>query len=105
MALGFRPVAILALTMARGFKPVAVHAWGSGLYTEDGPDPSAPPRARLSCTTPRELRLSNMSVKKVAHSIRFCTPFRYLDLSCNRIGDPEAIPRRLNSIHYSIPYL
>lgn len=40
-----------------------------------------------SCTTLRELRLSNMAMKKVPQSIRHCTSLRWLDLSCNRIGD------------------
>ncbi|THH27774.1 hypothetical protein EUX98_g6420 [Antrodiella citrinella] len=40
-----------------------------------------------SCTTLRELRLSNMAMKKVPTSIRHCTSLRWLDLSCNRIGD------------------
>ena len=40
-----------------------------------------------SCTTLRELRLSNMAMKKVPQSIRHCTSLQWLDLSCNRIGD------------------
>ncbi|TCD66325.1 cysteinyl-tRNA synthetase [Steccherinum ochraceum] len=40
-----------------------------------------------SCTTLRELRLSNMAMKKVPQSIRHCTSLIWLDLSCNRIGD------------------
>ncbi|KAH8107641.1 hypothetical protein BXZ70DRAFT_911846 [Cristinia sonorae] len=40
-----------------------------------------------SCTTLRELRLSHMAMKKVPQSIRHCTSLRWLDLSCNRIGD------------------
>ena len=40
-----------------------------------------------ACTTLRDLRLSNMAMKKVPQSIRHCTSLRWLDLSCNRIGD------------------
>ncbi|KAJ7782580.1 adenylate cyclase [Mycena maculata] len=38
-----------------------------------------------SCTTLRELRLSNMAMKKVPHSLRHSTTLTRLDLSCNRI--------------------
>lgn len=40
-----------------------------------------------SCTTLRELRLSNMAMKKVPQSVRHCSSLNRLDLSCNRIGD------------------
>ncbi|KAI0313942.1 phosphatase 2C-domain-containing protein [Amylostereum chailletii] len=40
-----------------------------------------------SCISLRELRLSNMSIKKVPQSVRNCTTLYGLDLSCNRIGD------------------
>ncbi|KAI0058114.1 PP2C-domain-containing protein [Artomyces pyxidatus] len=38
-----------------------------------------------SCTSLRELRLSNMSIKKVPQSVRSCTTLYGLDLSSNRI--------------------
>ena len=40
-----------------------------------------------SCTTLRELRLSNMAIKKVPQSVRHSATLRRLDLSCNRIVD------------------
>jgi adenylate cyclase len=40
-----------------------------------------------ACTTLRELRLSNMAMKKVPHSVRYCQPLYRLDLTSNRIGD------------------
>ncbi|KAF8893444.1 hypothetical protein BD779DRAFT_1506295 [Infundibulicybe gibba] len=40
-----------------------------------------------SCTTLRELRLSNMAMKKVPHSVRHSTTLHRLDLSSNRIVD------------------
>ncbi|KAI0047904.1 PP2C-domain-containing protein [Auriscalpium vulgare] len=40
-----------------------------------------------TCTSLRELRLSNMSIKKVPQSVRQCTTLYNLDLSSNRIGD------------------
>ncbi|TFY71632.1 hypothetical protein EVG20_g1385 [Dentipellis fragilis] len=40
-----------------------------------------------SCTGLQELRLSNMSIKKVPQSVRHCTTLFGLDLSCNRIAD------------------
>jgi adenylate cyclase len=40
-----------------------------------------------SCTTLRELRLSNMAMKKVPQSVRHSATLRRLDLSCNRIVD------------------
>ncbi|KAL0956978.1 hypothetical protein HGRIS_003080 [Hohenbuehelia grisea] len=40
-----------------------------------------------SCTSLRELRLSNMSMKKVPQSVRHSITLRRLDLSCNRIVD------------------
>ncbi|TFY77249.1 hypothetical protein EWM64_g6760, partial [Hericium alpestre] len=40
-----------------------------------------------SCTGLQELRLSNMSIKRVPQSVRHCTTLLGLDLSCNRIGD------------------
>ncbi|KAF8233382.1 L domain-like protein [Tricholoma matsutake] len=42
-----------------------------------------------SCTTLRELRLSNMAMKKVPTSVRQATTLHRLDLSSNRIGDLE----------------
>ena len=42
-----------------------------------------------SCTTLRELRLSNMAMKKVPTSVREATTLHRLDLSSNRIGDLE----------------
>ncbi|KAF5386069.1 hypothetical protein D9615_002687 [Tricholomella constricta] len=42
-----------------------------------------------SCTTLRELRLSNMAMKKVPQSVRHSTSLHRLDLSSNRIGDLE----------------
>ena len=42
-----------------------------------------------ACTSLRELRLSNMSMKRVPHSIRHCTTLNRLDLTCNRIADLE----------------
>lgn len=51
-----------------------------------------------SCTTLRELRLSNMAMKKVPQSIRHSVTLNRLDISCNRIADLddaglERIPR------------
>ncbi|TRM70325.1 hypothetical protein BD626DRAFT_544739 [Schizophyllum amplum] len=40
-----------------------------------------------SCTTLRELRLSNMAIKKVPHSVRHSQTLQRLDLSSNRIAD------------------
>ncbi|KAI5830876.1 PP2C-domain-containing protein [Schizophyllum commune Tattone D] len=40
-----------------------------------------------SCTTLRELRLSNMAIKKVPHSVRHSKTLQRLDLSSNRIAD------------------
>ncbi|KAF7427927.1 cysteinyl-tRNA synthetase [Pleurotus ostreatus] len=40
-----------------------------------------------SCTQLRELRLSNMAMKKVPQSVRHSLTLRRLDLSCNRIVD------------------
>ncbi|KAI0075659.1 PP2C-domain-containing protein [Panus rudis PR-1116 ss-1] len=40
-----------------------------------------------ACTMLRELRLSNMAMKKVPQSIRHCSTLYRLDLSCNRIAD------------------
>ncbi|KAH8118977.1 L domain-like protein [Phellopilus nigrolimitatus] len=40
-----------------------------------------------SCTTLRELRLSNMAMKKVPQSVRHSISLHRLDLSCNRIAD------------------
>lgn len=40
-----------------------------------------------SCTTLRELRLSNMAMKKVPQSVRHSASLHRLDLSCNRIVD------------------
>ncbi|KAI5121568.1 hypothetical protein M0805_000749 [Coniferiporia weirii] len=40
-----------------------------------------------SCTTLRELRLSNMAMKKVPQSVRHSISLNRLDLSCNRIAD------------------
>ena len=40
-----------------------------------------------SCTTLRELRLSNMAMKKVPSSIRHSETLNRLDISCNRIAD------------------
>ncbi|KAG5643320.1 hypothetical protein DXG03_001204 [Asterophora parasitica] len=42
-----------------------------------------------SCTTLRELRLSNMAMKKVPQSVRHSKSLHRLDLSSNRIGDLE----------------
>ncbi|TFK54546.1 adenylate cyclase-like protein [Heliocybe sulcata] len=38
------------------------------------------------CTTLRDLRLSNMAMKKVPQSVRYCTTLHRLDISSNRIG-------------------
>jgi len=40
-----------------------------------------------SCVTLRELRLSNMAMKKVPHSVRHSVTLHRLDLSCNRIAE------------------
>ncbi|KAF7977720.1 hypothetical protein HWV62_2778 [Athelia sp. TMB] len=40
-----------------------------------------------SCITLRELRLSNMAIKRVPQSLRHSVSLFRLDLSCNRIGD------------------
>jgi adenylate cyclase len=40
-----------------------------------------------ACATLRELRLSNMAMKKVPQSIRQCGTLNRLDLTCNRLGD------------------
>ncbi|CCM06105.1 uncharacterized protein FIBRA_08354 [Fibroporia radiculosa] len=40
-----------------------------------------------ACTTLRELRLSQMAMKKVPQSVRYRDTLHRLDLSCNRIGD------------------
>ncbi|KAL5528616.1 CYR1_1 [Sanghuangporus sanghuang] len=40
-----------------------------------------------SCTTLRELRLSNMAMKKVPQSVRHSASLINLDISCNRIAD------------------
>ncbi|KAJ7585096.1 adenylate cyclase [Mycena floridula] len=40
-----------------------------------------------SCTTLQELRLSNMAMKKVPHSVKYSPTLLRLDLSCNRIAD------------------
>ncbi|KAG6334592.1 hypothetical protein ID866_4502 [Astraeus odoratus] len=40
-----------------------------------------------SCSTLRELRLSNMAMKKVPQSVRHSASLQRLDLSCNRIVD------------------
>ncbi|THH06048.1 hypothetical protein EW145_g4354 [Phellinidium pouzarii] len=40
-----------------------------------------------SCTTLRELRLSNMAMKKVPQSVRHSVSLHRLDISCNRIAD------------------
>lgn len=40
-----------------------------------------------SCLTLRELRLSNMAMKKVPQSVRHSSSLHRLDLSCNRIAD------------------
>jgi adenylate cyclase len=40
-----------------------------------------------SCTTLRELRLSNMAMKKVPQSIRHSGTLNRLDISCNRIAE------------------
>ena len=40
-----------------------------------------------SCTILRELRLSNMAMKKVPQSVRYSTSLQRLELSCNRIMD------------------
>ncbi|KAI6157939.1 hypothetical protein BKA82DRAFT_4063737 [Pisolithus tinctorius] len=55
-----------------------------------------------SCATLRELRLSNMAMKKVPQSVRHSASLHRLDLSCNRIVDLddaalERIPE-LNSL-------
>ncbi|KAI6010510.1 hypothetical protein EDC04DRAFT_2905862 [Pisolithus marmoratus] len=55
-----------------------------------------------SCATLRELRLSNMAMKKVPQSVRHSASLHRLDLSCNRIADLddaalERIPE-LNSL-------
>ncbi|GLB44995.1 putative adenylyl- / guanylyl cyclase, catalytic domain [Lyophyllum shimeji] len=42
-----------------------------------------------SCTTLRELRLSNMAMKKVPQSVRHAASLNRLDLSSNRISDLE----------------
>lgn len=42
-----------------------------------------------ACTTLRDLRLSNMGIKKVPQSLRHSTTLQRLDLSSNRISDIE----------------
>ena len=42
-----------------------------------------------SCSVLRELRLSNMAMKKVPQSVRHSTTLHRLDLSSNRLGDLE----------------
>lgn len=42
-----------------------------------------------SCTALRELRLSNMAMKKVPQSVRHSVSLNRLDISCNRIADLE----------------
>jgi len=42
-----------------------------------------------SCSVLQELRLSNMAMKKVPHSVRHSTTLYHLDLSSNRLGDLE----------------
>ena len=54
-----------------------------------------------SCTTLRELRLSNMAIKKVPQSVRHSATLQRLDLSCNRIVDlDEAGLDRLPDLTY-----
>ncbi|KAG1788881.1 uncharacterized protein HD556DRAFT_1496114 [Suillus plorans] len=43
----------------------------------------------ISCTTPRDLKLCSMAMKKVPQSVRHFTSLHRLDLSCNRIVDSE----------------
>jgi adenylate cyclase len=40
-----------------------------------------------ACTQLRELKMSNMAMKKVPPSLRHCVPLNRLDLTCNRIRD------------------
>jgi adenylate cyclase len=42
-----------------------------------------------SCGQLRDLKMSNMAIKKVPSSLRHCTPLSRLDLTCNRIRDLE----------------
>ncbi|KAL1410855.1 cysteinyl-tRNA synthetase [Vanrija albida] len=44
-----------------------------------------------ACTSLKELRMSNMALKRVPASIRSSTTLSRLDLSCNRIADLESV--------------
>lgn len=72
-----------------------------------------------ACTQLRELKMSNMAIKRVPTSLRHCVTLNRLDLTCNRIGDLddsglEAIPglgmlslenNRLERLPYFFPHL
>ncbi|WWC91945.1 uncharacterized protein L201_006897 [Kwoniella dendrophila CBS 6074] len=45
-----------------------------------------------ACTSLKELRMSNMALKRVPNSIRASTTLARLDVSCNRIADLESVP-------------
>lgn len=70
--------------------PVALHTKADSVVTlnlSQNPILEIPLDFIQSCTTLRELRLSNMAMKKVPQSIRHSNTLRRLDLSCNRIVD------------------
>ena len=76
----------------RGLKaiPIALHSFAGSivtLYLSRNPMVEIPLDFIQSCTTLRELRLSNMAMKKVPTSVRSCGTLQSLDLSCNRIAD------------------
>ncbi|WWC95139.1 hypothetical protein V866_001993 [Kwoniella sp. B9012] len=45
-----------------------------------------------ACTGLKELRMSNMALKRVPNSIRASATLARLDVSCNRIADLESVP-------------
>jgi adenylate cyclase len=70
--------------------PVALHTNADSIVTLNlsrNPILEIPLDFIQSCTTLRELRLSNMAMKKVPQSVRHSSTLQRLDLSCNRIVD------------------
>ncbi|THU95490.1 hypothetical protein K435DRAFT_666300 [Dendrothele bispora CBS 962.96] len=74
--------------------PIVLHKHSDqivSLYLSGNPMLDIPLDFIQSCTTLRDLRLSNMAMKRVPRSVQSCTTLNRLDVSSNRINDLEEV--------------